>query len=44
MIVKHDTKIFLDGFKFTEGVRWYNNHLWFCDLWARKIWLILFMQ
>ncbi len=33
----NDTKIFLEGFKFTEGVRWYKNQLWFCDLWDNKI-------
>lgn len=27
-----NTEIFLDGFQFTEGLRWHNNNLWFCDL------------
>ncbi len=27
-----DTEIFLDGFQFTEGLRWHRNNLWFCDL------------
>lgn len=33
----HDTEIFLDGFSVTEGLRWHQNHLWFCDLWEHKI-------
>ncbi|HAT6977449.1 TPA: SMP-30/gluconolactonase/LRE family protein [Legionella pneumophila] len=31
------TEIYLDGLKFTEGLRWHDNQLWFCDLWAKKV-------
>jgi len=34
---KHDTELFLEGFQFTEGVRWHNNTLWFCDLWGNQV-------
>src|SRR3990167_8479954 len=37
MPTSYDTKIFLDGFKFTEGARWYKKQLWFCDVWDQKI-------
>lgn len=33
----HDTKIFLDGFRFIEGLRWHQDCLWFCDLWDHKV-------
>ena len=33
----NNTKIFLNGFKYTDCVRWYKNQLWFCDLWDNKI-------
>jgi len=32
-----DTEIFLEGFIFTEGLRWYKNNVWFCDLWDNKV-------
>jgi sugar lactone lactonase YvrE len=32
-----DTEIFLDDFSFTEGVRWHQNNLWFCDVWDNKV-------
>lgn len=31
------TEIYIDGLKFTEGLRWHDNQLWFCDLWAKKV-------
>lgn len=31
------TKLFLSGFKFVEGMRWYQDQLWFCDLWDNKV-------
>ncbi|KTD07897.1 SMP-30/gluconolactonase/LRE family protein [Legionella jamestowniensis] len=31
------TALFLEGFQFTEGVRWHNNNLWFCDLWGNTV-------
>lgn len=33
----YDTKIFLDGFKFTEGLRWHQDKLYFCDLWNHTV-------
>lgn len=33
----YDTEVFLDGFKFLEGIRWHQNNLWFCDLWDQKV-------
>lgn len=32
-----NTEIFLEGFKFTEGAKWHQNSLWFCDVWDHKI-------
>ena len=32
-----DTEIFLDGFSFTEGLRWHQKQLWFCDVWAHAV-------
>lgn len=31
------TNIFLKHFRFTEGIRWHDNKLWFCDLWDKTI-------
>ena len=32
-----DTNIFLQGFDFTESLRWHLDHLWFCDLGEQKV-------
>ncbi|ASQ47321.1 SMP-30/gluconolactonase/LRE family protein [Legionella clemsonensis] len=32
-----NTALFLEGFQFTEGLRWHNHNLWFCDLWGNAV-------
>lgn len=39
-----NTEIFLDGFQFTEGLRWHNNNLWFCDLGGNTVYCFRAMQ
>ena len=35
--MKTDTEIFSHNYGFTEGLRWHNGYLWFCDLWKKNI-------
>lgn len=31
------TAVLIDTIKFAEGLRWHNDQLQFCDLWAKKV-------
>lgn len=35
--MENQTNVLIDNLKFTEGLRWHSDRLWFCDLWDRKV-------